>query len=178
MAELRREAVVIIAVKEFNLSGGWLFKWHWFQFPTAEARWALLELVKLSCKLRQILPRETCEERWWWRVSRVVRRGRSEESVLLRIIRLRACEVRRGWEGSRIESRSRNSRVGLLSLGFIGMLIVLVTKSDFKPSGGHVDLLRVRVDDRSEGGARGRRRSSDGVAWNSISWSGFFDDRV
>jgi hypothetical protein len=68
--------------------------------------------------------------------------------------------------------------MGLLSLGFVGMFVVLVTKSDFKPSGGHVDLLRVRVDDRSESGTRGRCRSSHGVVWNSISWSWFFDTRV
>jgi hypothetical protein len=65
--------------------------------------------------------------------------------------------------------------MGLLSLGFVGMLVVLVTKSDFKPSSGHVDLLRVRVDDGSESCAWGRCRSSHGVAWNSISRGWFFD---
>jgi hypothetical protein len=82
------------------------------------------------------------------------------------------------WEGSGIESGSRYSRMGLLPLGLVRVLSVLVTKSDLQPSSGHVDLLRVRVDDGPESCAWGRSGSSHGVARRTISGCGFFNNRV
>lgn len=57
------------------------------------------------------------------------------------------------------------------------MLSILVTKSDLKPSSGHVDLLRVRVDDASESCARGWRRSGHWETWRSIGGVRVFNNR-
>jgi len=168
---LRWETAEGVSIKELYFAGGRLLERNRLQLATAKAQRALLKLLKLSSKLRQVLPGEAWEK--LRRISGRMQRGwRRQKSGMLRKVGLRGGKLRR--ESSGVKSGIGSSMLRLLSFGLVSVFRLFASKRNLQSSSGNVHFLRVRVDNATEGGAGSRSWSGQWHAGRTVTWSWSF----